>query len=117
MAALQEKSGTGKIGGYAADVSDSQQVEKLFQAAEEALGGLDILINNAGIGTFRATAELSVAEWDRLLGVNLSGRFIAAGRRLFALSRREAVGSLISAAWRGKIRLRGRPRTMPRSLG
>jgi NAD(P)-dependent dehydrogenase (short-subunit alcohol dehydrogenase family) len=72
---LQEKSGTGKIGGYAADVSDSKQVEKLFQAADEALGGLDILVNNAGIGTFRATAELSVAEWDRLLGVNLSGTF------------------------------------------
>ena len=75
MGALQEKSGTGKIGGCAADVGDSKQVEKLFQAADEALGGLDILINNAGIGTFRATAELRVAEWDRLLGVNLSGAF------------------------------------------
>jgi NAD(P)-dependent dehydrogenase (short-subunit alcohol dehydrogenase family) len=72
---LRQQKGPGKVSGLAADVSDSVQVESLFQAIDTELGGLDILINNAGVGTFRATAELSVAEWDRVLGVNLSGAF------------------------------------------
>ncbi|MBV9266916.1 MAG: SDR family NAD(P)-dependent oxidoreductase, partial [Acidobacteriaceae bacterium] len=59
----------------AADVSDSQQVERMFQFADSHLGGLDILINNAGLGIFRATGELSVEEWNRVIGVNLSGAF------------------------------------------
>ena len=64
-----------KIVSIAADVSDSQQVERMFQFADSQLGGLDILINNAGLGIFRAAGELSVEEWNRVIGVNLSGAF------------------------------------------
>ncbi len=64
-----------KVLGHAADVSDSAQVARLFAFVDNEFGGLDILINNAGIGLFRATAELTVEEWDRLIGVNLSGAF------------------------------------------
>ncbi len=61
--------------GRVADVSKSSDVAALFEFADQELGGLDILINNAGFGTFRATAELTVEEWDRLIGTNLSGAF------------------------------------------
>src|SRR4051794_27269781 len=62
-----------KIRGCATDVSSSTQVKQLFAFADKELGGLDILINNAGIGIFRATAELTVDEWNRVIGTNLSG--------------------------------------------
>lgn len=61
--------------GYRADVSKSDEVASLFQFADKELGGLDILINNAGFGLFRVAAELSVEEWDSLIGTNLSAAF------------------------------------------
>jgi NAD(P)-dependent dehydrogenase (short-subunit alcohol dehydrogenase family) len=67
--------GSGKIVGQAADVSRSGEVARFFEFASTELGGLDILVNNAGLGIFRPAAELTVEEWDRQIGVNLSGAF------------------------------------------
>jgi 3-oxoacyl-[acyl-carrier protein] reductase len=75
VAELQTKAGAGKVAGQVADVADARQVTELFRFADRELGGLDILVNNAGFGVFRATAELSVEEWDRVIGANLSGAF------------------------------------------
>jgi NAD(P)-dependent dehydrogenase (short-subunit alcohol dehydrogenase family) len=65
----------GKIVGQVADVSRSGDVARFFEFAGKELGGLDILVNNAGLGIFRPAAELTVEEWDRQIGVNLSGAF------------------------------------------
>jgi 3-oxoacyl-[acyl-carrier protein] reductase len=67
--------GGGQVAGQVADVSDPEDVARLFEFADQELRGLDILINNAGVGIFRPAAELSVEEWDRLIGTNLSGAF------------------------------------------
>jgi 3-oxoacyl-[acyl-carrier protein] reductase len=75
LAELRSKSEPGKVAGQAADVADAKQVAELFRFADRELGGLDILVNNAGFGVFRAAAELSVEEWDRVIGANLSGSF------------------------------------------
>lgn len=64
-----------RIFGYTADVSKSSEVEDLFGVVDRDLRGLDILVNNAGIGIFRAAGEMSVAEWDQVVGTNLSGAF------------------------------------------
>ncbi len=72
---LKKDAGNHKIAGFKADVSSSGEVESLFRFADEQLGGLDILINNAGMGIFRAAGELSIEEWDRLIATNLSGAF------------------------------------------
>jgi 3-oxoacyl-[acyl-carrier protein] reductase len=65
----------GKAFGFASDVSKSQDAAALFAFADKELGGLDYLINNAGIGVFRAAGELTVEEWDRVIATNLSGAF------------------------------------------
>lgn len=65
----------GKAAGTAADVSKSDEVGQLFDFVDKQLGGLDILVNSAGIGVFRAAGELSAEEWDRVIGTNLSGAF------------------------------------------
>lgn len=72
---LGRQRGGGKAAGHTADVSDAGQVAALFGFVDRELGGVDILINNAGSGVFRATSELTVEEWNRTIGTNLSGAF------------------------------------------
>ncbi|MBV9158733.1 MAG: SDR family oxidoreductase [Acidobacteriaceae bacterium] len=64
-----------KVAGRTADVSNSDDVRQLFEFADQELGGLNILINNAGMGLFRVTAELTLEEWNQVIGTNLSGAF------------------------------------------
>jgi len=68
--------------GYAADVSKSPAVAGLFAFVDREWGGLDILINNAGVGIFRPAADLTVEEWDRMLATNLSGAFYCSKQAL-----------------------------------
>jgi meso-butanediol dehydrogenase / (S,S)-butanediol dehydrogenase / diacetyl reductase len=55
------------------DVSDPDSVTSAVTAATDLLGGLDVLVNVAGIDQFRRFADLDVATWERHLGVNLTG--------------------------------------------
>ena len=59
-----------------ADVSDEAQVRAMAERVLAELGGVDILVNNAGIFTESLLEDLSVADWDRVLGVNLRGTFL-----------------------------------------
>lgn len=62
-----------------ANVSDEQSVKALFATVQDKLGGLDILINNAGIaGPTGAVETLSKADWDQTLNVNITGQFLCA---------------------------------------
>ncbi len=58
-----------------ADVSDRAQVDAMFAEIKERFGGVDILINNAGIASQKLFTDISQAEWDRMLAVNLTGVF------------------------------------------
>jgi len=60
------------------DVSDEEDVVRMVGEAVEGLGGLDILVNNAGIQISRPSEELSSADFDRVLAVNLRGSFMCA---------------------------------------
>ena len=62
-----------------ADVADEQSVERLFAQVDEQLGGLDVLINNAGIAGPTGTVEnLNLTDWNRTLAVNITGQFLCA---------------------------------------
>src|SRR5919205_1629065 len=60
------------------DVSSEEDVVRMVGEAVEGLGGLDILVNNAGIQISRPSEELSSADFDRVLAVNLRGSFMCA---------------------------------------
>ena len=66
---------SGRVSAVQADVRRYDEVEGLMAAAARDFGGLDILINNAGVGVFKPVAETTVEEWHRVLDTNLSGVF------------------------------------------
>jgi NAD(P)-dependent dehydrogenase (short-subunit alcohol dehydrogenase family) len=68
----------GLSGFIQADVSDPVQVEIAFDEIDRLLGGLDILINNAGISLRHAFKDITPEEWRRVIDVNLNGLFYVA---------------------------------------
>ena len=61
-----------------ADVSNLKQVEAAFADAVRMMGGVDVLINNAGISIRHNFLDITPAEWDRIIAVNLTGVFYVA---------------------------------------
>lgn len=64
-----------RIKGGAADVRDYEQVRSMFASAVEAFSGIDILINNAGIGSHSFVDRMAAEEWNATIETNLSGVF------------------------------------------
>lgn len=63
----------GRVAGIVCDVRDAGAVERAMQTAVERFGGLDALVNNAGVGIGAPVAELPHDEWNRIIDVNLTG--------------------------------------------
>jgi NAD(P)-dependent dehydrogenase (short-subunit alcohol dehydrogenase family) len=65
-----------EVAGLHADVSDAQSVQAVVEHAIERHGGVDHLVNNAGIVTIAPLTETSESDWDRVIAVNLKGVFL-----------------------------------------
>ena len=70
----------GLAGVICADVSDPGEVARAFHELDELVGGLDILINNAGISIRHAFLDITADEWRQVIDVNLNGVFFVAQR-------------------------------------
>lgn len=68
-------SNSGQAVGVTCDVRDAASVQRAIETVVARFGGLDVLINNAGVGVGAPVAELSNDEWDRIIGTNLTGVF------------------------------------------
>jgi glucose 1-dehydrogenase len=71
-----------------ADVSDEAQVQGMFRQAIEAFGTVDILVNNAGLQQDAAFEDLTLAQWNKVIGVNLTGQFLCAREAVREFKRR-----------------------------
>ncbi len=86
---------------FRADVSDEAQVQAMFRAAVERFGTVDILINNAGLQQDAHFDQMTVAQWNRVIGVNLTGQFLCAREAVREFKRRGVRPDVSCAA--GKI--------------
>ncbi|MFF4195865.1 SDR family NAD(P)-dependent oxidoreductase [Nonomuraea sp. NPDC001831] len=68
----------GEVGGLSGDVSSQDDVARLAAGAIEAMGGLDVLVNNAGTAWREPFLEITPDHWDRIISVNLRGMFLMA---------------------------------------
>jgi len=77
-AALAGLGPSGEVSGLACDVSGEGDVARMVAAAHRALGGIDILINNAGTARRDPFLSIAAGDWDRIVAVNLRGMFLVA---------------------------------------
>ena len=76
QSALDETVATLGVSATACDVSDLKQVDRLFADAKTRLGGLDVLVNNAGIaGPTAKVEDISIEDWRRCIDIDLNGMF------------------------------------------
>ena len=73
--ALAGEFGSGAVASVPCDVTEEAQVRALFEAAEREHGGLDIVVNNAGLGGTATLVDMSDEQWDKVLDVTLNGTF------------------------------------------
>ena len=71
--AVASLSPNGQVTGTVSDVSKMSAVKEFIARVHKDLGGIDVLVNNAGAGTFQPVADLSPDQWDRMISLNLSG--------------------------------------------
>ena len=78
------------------DVSSESEVEKVTAEISERFGGIDVLVNNAGIsGTDKPTHEITEEEWDQVMAVNVKGVFLCT-KHVLPLMRKSGGGSIIN---------------------
>lgn len=71
------KSFGGEFLNFPGDISDEETVEKSINQTIQKFGGLDYLINNAGIGIIKPMEEMSIKDWDDTMNINMRGTFLA----------------------------------------
>ena len=102
QAVVEEIHGHGaKAIAHKADVSKENEVQGMFERAVGELGTVDILINNAGLQQDAAFDEMTLAQWNRVIGVNLTGQFLCVREAVREFRRRGVVKDVSCAA--GKI--------------
>ncbi|NML28177.1 SDR family oxidoreductase [Zoogloea dura] len=75
VAKLKEETGLAEVYGQLCNVTVEEEVQALVAAAEARLGGVDVLINNAGLGGQKRVVDMSDEEWSRVLDITLTGTF------------------------------------------
>lgn len=94
------------VEGVAGDVTVEDDVARLFAAAVEATGGLDVIVNNAGLGGTAEIVDMTDEQWSAVLGVTLEGTFrcLRAGlRHLYERGAGVVVNNASVLGWRAQV--------------
>jgi 3-oxoacyl-[acyl-carrier protein] reductase len=105
LAETAEKLGAAVVTSVVCDVTDEAQVQHLFDEAERATGGLDVVVNNAGLGGQVDLVDMTDEQWLRVLDVTLNGTFRCVRAALRLMTPRGA-GAIVNNAsvlgWRAQ---------------
>ena len=94
-AQLRAGEGCGEILPLVCDVSDEAQVEKTVAEVIRRLGRLDVVVNNAGLMSFKPLEQFTAQDWNRILGVDLLGAFFFTKQAFLHM---EAGGAIVNVA-------------------
>ena len=86
---------------FQADVSNEDDVARIFAAVRDQFGTVDILINNAGLQSDAAIDQMTLAQWNKVINVNLTGQFLCAREAIREFKRRGVKPEISCSA--GKI--------------
>lgn len=86
---------------HQADVSDEKQVQEMFRRAIDEFGAIDILVNNAGLQQDAPFDQMTLKQWNTVIGINLTGQFLCAREAVREFKRRGVRKEISCAA--GKI--------------
>jgi glucose 1-dehydrogenase len=95
------REGGGEAVAVHADVSVEADVQSMFAVMQKAFGGIDVLVNNAGLQQDAALVDMTLDEWNKVISVNLTGHFLCAREAARAFVRQGPIDGLSCAA--GKI--------------
>ena len=87
-----------RVSAIGVDVSDEAGVEAMVHATVETEGRLDILVNNAGVAIRRPAVDLALAEWDKVVAVNMTGVFLGARAAARAMIAAGDGGAIVNVA-------------------
>jgi len=87
--------GQPSVFGQALDVRDADAVTDFFRFVENSLGGLNILVNNAGLGIFAPVGDLTIEAWKEIIDTNLSGVFYCC-RNAIPMLRHSGGGAIVN---------------------
>ena len=79
------------------DVTKKEEIDQMIQAAVKEWGKLDILVNNAGIAEFVPFMEMTEAEWDKTIDINLKGYFLCAQAAAKEMAKQKS-GAIVNIA-------------------
>lgn len=79
------------------DVSDEESVDAMVGAALHRFAGIDILVNNAGVQSYVGFEDTPLAEWNRVLSINLTGMFLCT-KAVYAVMKERGGGAIVNLA-------------------
>lgn len=91
------RAGGGAARAFGTDVTSPDDVRAAFEAVVEEFGGVDVLVNNAGVVRYGAVPEFSVDDWDLVIDTNLKGTFLTAKYAIPAMRARGG-GAIVNTA-------------------
>ena len=88
-------------GAVCADVSKTNEIEAAFKKVDNIIGGIDILISNAGISVRKPFIEIDYPQWSKVLRVNLDGMFLCAKEAIYRMKKQRSGVILFTASTNG----------------
>ena len=103
MAEFQKQFGRDTAASALLDVTKEDTIEKSFDAASLAFGGVDIIINNAGISTSKALLDHTIADWDRLYDILVKGQFLVSKAGVKVLRKQGFGGDIVNIVSKNSV--------------
>jgi rhamnulose-1-phosphate aldolase/alcohol dehydrogenase len=100
---FQQQFGKDAVSHCLLNVTDAESIEKALNAAALAFGGIDIIVNNAGISISKPIAEHSIDDWDKLYDILVKGQFMVSKAAVATMRKQDFGGDIINIVSKNSI--------------